>query len=222
MAVGFSGTRTTSESAALGKILDLPRGREDELVLRRSAPENDYRSLELAVAGVPSAIAGLNERGLAIVAVSSESESSGLAAPVMLLVQDCLQRFASSETAAHWCRTRPVGRGVSLVFADTQNVLLGVALDGSEPRTLRPERDVLCVARPIAAAAARHLFEGATRWDAQSFFETIGNHAPDDSSLCRHAGEVVTAGALWLCPAEGSLTWLPSRPCGQKAIVVRL
>jgi len=33
---------------------------------------------------------------------------------------------------------------------------------------------------------------------------------------------VVTAGALWLCPAEGELTWLPSRPCGQKPIVEKL
>jgi len=222
MAIGFSGARTTSGSAALGKLLDLPRGREDELVLRRSAPENDFRSLELTVAGVPSAIAGLNERGLAVVAVASESEPSGLAAPAMLLVQDCLQRFASSDTAAHWCRTRPVGRGISLVFADAQQRVLGVALDGSEPRTLRPEQEVLCVARPVAVAAAKRVFEGATRWDAKNFYAAFGAHAPDDALLCRHAGDVVTAGALWLSPADRSLTWFPSRPCGQKTIVATL
>jgi hypothetical protein len=222
MALGFSGMRTRCGGAALGKILDLPRGREDELVLRRSAPENDYRSVELAVAGLPSAIAGLNERGLAVMVVSSESATSEAAVPAMLLVQDCLQRFASSENAAQWCRTRPASSGVSLVFADAQHVVLGVALDGDERRTLHAEQEMLCVGRPEAAAAAKCVFDGAMQWDAQRFFETVGAASLGDSLLCRHDGPVVTAGALWLCPAEGSLTWLPSRPCGQAPIVVKL
>ena len=127
------------------------------LVLRASAPDNDYRSLELAPAASPAAWIGVNEHGLSATATAlpaAETSLTGCAAPGQLLVQDVLQRFDSVEKAADWALRRPAGGHVSLLLADATGRVGGVEIDGRTRRSLGAGEGALVGLGPGEAAAA--------------------------------------------------------------------
>ena len=109
----------------------------DALVIRESAPDNDYRSLELAPAASPAAWIGVNEHGLAATATAlpaPEAWLEGCAAPAQLLVQDVLQRFDTVEKAADWVLRRPAGGCASLLLADASGRTAKVEIEGRTRR----------------------------------------------------------------------------------------
>jgi hypothetical protein len=133
----------TPEVDGAGVLIALSTEREAPLFLRRSQPENGYRSLEVGVPWRVPALAGVNEHGLAVAAsamASSSASLSGCAASAALLVQDCLQRFDGVDKAIEWCERRPAGGMASILLADARGVLARVDLEG-ELRRVHREMD---------------------------------------------------------------------------------
>ncbi len=106
-------------------------------VIRRSSPEVGFRSLELTPPWLVSALAGVNEAGLAAaaVAVAFAPPRDAGPAPALLLVQECLQRFSSVDSARDWCGRRPADEGFALLFADADGELAALGTGGSAPGT---------------------------------------------------------------------------------------
>jgi hypothetical protein len=161
-------------------------GAADALVIRESAPDNDYRSLELASAGSPAAWIGVNEHGLAATATALPAPDAslvGCAAPAQLLVQDVLQRFDTAEKAADWALRRPAGGCASLLLADASGRTARVSIEGRKRRVLGAGEAFLTGFGPAAAVAA-----------LEKAGVEAGSFAPD--SLARLLGEASARPAL--------------------------
>ncbi len=225
LALGLGAARTGA-GPVLAKALDLPAGRESSLLLRRSTPDNDHRSLELSVAGLPAALAGVNQEGLAVLLTSSEHDLTTpqrCAAPPLLFVQDCLQRFTCVENALEWCMTRPVGGRGTLLLADADGELAGIEIDGETRRSLAPSAaGLICAGRPEALPAAERALAEREIWDEEGFLSLLASHSEGSDGLCRHGGVLETLGALWIDPAQRRLSWLPGRPCARDLVVEQL
>jgi hypothetical protein len=127
------------------------------LVVRASAPDNDYRSVELASAWSAAAWIGVNEHGLAATATArpaGERSLDGCAAPAQLLVQDVLQRFDTAEKAADWALRRPAGGHASLLVADASGVSAAVEIEGRARRLRDAGAGALLGIGPAAGVAA--------------------------------------------------------------------
>jgi hypothetical protein len=127
-----------------------------EPVVRRSAPEGGFASVDLTLPWLTAALAGVNEDGLAVAAVSLAGAGAGdsCSVPAALLVQDCLARFDSIGGAVDWCTSRPVGGRAAILLADAQGELALVALAGDDRRVVPPEAGLVCEGVGLAAAAA--------------------------------------------------------------------
>jgi len=137
-------------AALAGEPVVLVRSLDGPVLVRRSRPEGLFASLELTRPWLPSALLGVNERGLAVaVADSGVNELSpalaesrvaveACAAPAALLAQDCLERFAALEAALDWCAGRPAGGRATLLLGDATGEVAGIEIRGSERRVLRP------------------------------------------------------------------------------------
>jgi hypothetical protein len=124
-------------------------------ILRRSLPDHGFRSLEVGLPWLVGGLAGVNEVGLAATGISSPASEVGpVAAPALLLLQECLQQFDSAEKAADWCLRRPGGGRSSLLFVDAEGRQLGVFADGPRRRVLHADAGLLLPhdASPEAAA----------------------------------------------------------------------
>ncbi len=108
--------------ARLGRALGAP------LVVRRSRPEGLFASVEVTRPWFPAALAGVNERGLAVAAVAGPAAVEQCAAPAWLLAQDCLERFEALGPALDWCCDRPGGGGGAILLAHADGDVAGVAL----------------------------------------------------------------------------------------------
>jgi hypothetical protein len=129
-----------------------------EPVVRRSAPEGGFASVELTLPWLTAALAGVNEGGLAVAAVSLAGCGVGDACsvPAALLVQDCLARFDSIGGAVDWCAGRPAGGRAAILLADARGELALVAIDGDDRRVVPPKAAFACEGvGPDAAAALR-------------------------------------------------------------------
>jgi hypothetical protein len=124
----------------------VPRALADECgwVLRESVPVVGYRSIELTLPWLVTSVAGLNERGLAVVggpllwgAPGREGDPTSL-----LLVQECLQRFSDLEGALDWCLKRPVEGEQSILLTDASGALASVIVNGRERRVQRGEGEL--------------------------------------------------------------------------------
>ena len=127
-----------------------PRGGTD-LVLRHSAPDNDYRTLELASAWSVAATIGVNEHGLAASATALPAPDAllaGCAAPAALLVQDVLQRFDAVDKAVEWALRRPAGGHATLLLADAAGRTALVSIEGRKRRLLGDGEAFLVGPRP--------------------------------------------------------------------------
>ena len=116
----------------------LPRGLagESTWIIRESRPEVGFRSVEIGLPWLVSAVAGVNEGGLAVVAGPLLWGRAGRegSAPSFLLAQECLQRFEDLEGAIDWCRKRPVEGEQSFVLADATGAVATVIAKGRERR----------------------------------------------------------------------------------------
>lgn len=132
LAVGVSGER--AERTLLARSLGSGFG-ADELIVRHSTPDNDYRTVELVPVWSVAAAIGVNEHGLAATATALPAADAllrGCAAPAALLVQDVLQRFDGVDKAVEWALRRPAGGRLSLLLADASGRSAGVAIQGRE------------------------------------------------------------------------------------------
>ncbi len=120
-----------------------------ELVVRRSRPEVGHRSLEVTPVWLVSALAGVNERGLAVAAVPARGRplparsKHSSRAPAVLAVQECLQRFETVDSALDWCLRRPAGGNATVVALDARGDAAAVELAGGRVRVRRPESGLL-------------------------------------------------------------------------------
>lgn len=108
---------------------------------RTSAPDADWRSVEVTRPWLVPALAGVNERGLAVAAsvVGGEIPTRGVeGAPALLLVQDCLQRFDTVGKAMDWCARRPAAGAAAILLADAAGEVAAVWLDEQTRRVERP------------------------------------------------------------------------------------
>lgn len=116
-------------------------GKETAWIVRESRPVVGFRSLELALPWLVPAVAGVNEAGLAVLAVGSNAAVASAAlslhdgaAPPVLLVQDCLARFEHLVGALDWCRKRPVEGHATIVLGDASGARATVEVRGRERR----------------------------------------------------------------------------------------
>jgi hypothetical protein len=109
-------------------------------IVRRSRPENGFRSVELTQPWRIAPLAGVNEAGLAVACVSYSSGVAGSrhVAPAALLAHDCLRRFDSLDGAIDWLMVRPGGGKSMLVLADPSGEIAGVRVDGDQRKLFRP------------------------------------------------------------------------------------
>jgi hypothetical protein len=179
------------------------------LVLRESAPDNDYRSLELAPAASVTAFIGVNEHGLAATATAlpaPDSSLDGCAAPAQLLVQDVLQRFDSAEKAADWALRRPAGGHASLLLADAGGNVRAVEVEG---RTRRPlgagEPALVGVGHAPARAGLEKALAESRAVDAESLARLLADAA--QSTVVAVADP--SGRRLGLARAGAPLAWHP-------------
>jgi hypothetical protein len=141
-------------------------------VLRESAPDTGYRSLELVALERVAPWVGVNEHGLAVGAVLHAESPGDCAAPASLLVQDCLQRFDRVEKALEWLERRPAGGHASFVLADAAGATAGLDLAGEVRTRVEPsdapvsprtaERSCIALADPHARVLAWTFADGGT------------------------------------------------------------
>ncbi len=130
-----------------------------ERIVRRRQPEGGFRSVEVTRPWLGSALAGVNERGLAAAALAARGAAAGeCAAPGVLLIQDCLERFETLDAALEWCIGRPGGGAATLLLADATGEVAGVEIAAVARRVLRPAEGLLLVGE-----AARRADERAKR-----------------------------------------------------------
>ncbi len=155
--------------------------REVPLFLRRSEPENGYRSLEIGIPWRVPALAGVNQHGLVVAASGVASFSASLAhcaAPAALLVQDCLQRFDSVEKAVEWCERRAAGGFASILLADTEGVLARVDLEGDRRRVHRETDGILLGAgEPTRVASVEKACRTSQHLDAEALRRILATGA---------------------------------------------
>lgn len=149
-------------SPCLVALLGEPRAPGSRWLLRRSAPDVGYRSVEVTLPWLVSSLAGVNESGLAAAFVprpGARAEPGVAHAPSVLLVQDCLQRFASLDAAVDWCLKRPSAGDGTLVLLDAEGQAAAVRLGPGQRSVVPPERGEVpetdcAVAGPSARAVA--------------------------------------------------------------------
>jgi hypothetical protein len=141
------------------------------VVLRESAPDSDYRSLELVAVAHVAPLIGVNEHGLAVGTVLLGAGGE-CAAPASLLAQDCLQRFDRVEKALEWLERRPAGGRAHFALADATGAAALFEIEGAARKRVDPHEDPLtpatsercciAVADPHARALDWTLADGST------------------------------------------------------------
>jgi hypothetical protein len=116
--------------------------------VRESAPDSDYRSLELVALTHVAPFVGVNEHGLAVGAVLLATGSE-FAAPASLLAQDCLQRFDGVEKALEWLERRPAGGRARFALADATGAAAIFEIDGADRK--RVDASEMPLTTPTAA-----------------------------------------------------------------------
>ena len=170
-----------AEGSGSGVSIALSSERESPLFVRRSQPENGYRSLEIGIPWRVPALAGVNQHGLAVATsgmVSSSEPLSTCAAPAALLVQDCLQRFDDVEKALEWCERRPAGGDASILFADANGVLARIDLAGELRQVHRDMGGILMGAgAPARVASVEKACRASERLDAEALRRILATPA---------------------------------------------
>lgn len=168
--------------AAPGAVVRSVDAQPADLIVRRSAPGEDFRSIEVAWPGLVPALVGVNEHGLVVAASwalrPGQDKSEPCRAPGLLLVQDCLQRFDGVEAAVEWCERRPAGGDTTVVIADRSGAQLAVHVTPKLRQVVEP-RDDLIIA-PFATEKAetlRKAIASAPSRDAASLSQALERDA---------------------------------------------
>jgi hypothetical protein len=133
--------------ATLVRGLPAAEGAGCSWIVRRSHPEVGFHSLEVTLPWLVSAVAGVNSAGLCALLAAIPNSDPGSAPPSLLLVQECLQRFASLDGARDWCLERPASGDLTLLLADATGAqgriefrgrerLFSRSCDSAEPKAL--------------------------------------------------------------------------------------
>ena len=138
------GNEDAGKRALLERTLPGAIDGEAGWILRESRPEVGFRSIEVGLPWLVSAVAGVNVGGLAIVAgpLLWGLPGRGGASPSLLLVQECLQRFSDVQGALDWCKKRPVEGEQSFVLADASGATASVVVSGCERRVQEGEGEL--------------------------------------------------------------------------------
>ncbi len=226
-AFGAGGSRSR-HGTLLARSFELPREGAPRIHLRCSRPEGGYASVEAFVPPLAGGLAGVNERGLAVLAttVPSSGEDARPRCPALLLVQECLQRFDTAEAAAEWCLARPAGGRASVLLADASGTLLGVVLRGARRQLRDPDQGLLlALARIDARTALEKRLRGGAPLSPEAALAVLAWHGEEgrasDTSLCRHGPRRATAGAVVLEPATASLRLVEGPPCRARPAAAR-
>jgi hypothetical protein len=149
------GGQDEGKNVLLERSLPFAAEGESNWILRESRPAVGFRSIEVALPSLVSAVAGVNEGGLAIVAGPLLWGTGGRGGwpPSSLLVQECLQRFTDVEGALGWCQKRPVEGEQSFVLADAGGAVATVISNGQERRVQSGEGELYLEGGEPAASA---------------------------------------------------------------------
>jgi hypothetical protein len=129
------------------------------LVARTVRPDGGYPNLCVTRPGLVAALAGVNEPGLAGVAVlrAPARGDERCAAPGLLLLEQCIERLDRVDKALEWCERRPGGGAALLVFADATGARGAIEIDAERRRRVAvpgepdPGPDGACVRVDAAA-----------------------------------------------------------------------
>jgi len=146
-------------------------------VLRESAPDTDYRSLELVAPAQVAPFIGVNEHGLAVGAVLLGASAGGCAAPAALLAQDCLQRFDRVEKALEWLERRPAGGRALFALADAQESAAAFVVDGEQRERVQASH------APLSASTADRCSVVAAHPRARLLAWTFADGSTGEASL---------------------------------------
>ena len=171
-------------------------------IARRSRPEGGFTGVELVRPWLVAAFAGVNEAGLAVVALPASGAAGPCSAPAALLAQDCLQRFGRVESALDWCSGRPAGHGAALLFSDARGELAGVEIRAAARRVLRSDAALLAWADdPNAGAELAKALRQAAPATAAALAQAL---APERPPGCVTVIVDPAARRLGLLPAAGA------------------
>lgn len=142
---------------SLARAVHWPSSPGSRPIVRRSRPEVGFGSVELTLPWLVSALAGVNDKGLAVSWIPRATRDitpdspTAIDAPNLLLVQECLQRFDRIEGALEWCLNRPSRGDATLHLAHASGEVAAVECRGAEREIVRPEE-----ARLVSAAEPAH------------------------------------------------------------------
>jgi hypothetical protein len=125
------------EGGAVGAALELRIASPWPLtgfVVRACTPDGGYPNLSFARPAHVGGLAGVNDRGLAGVAVPLSAPAPGerCVAPGVLLLDQCIERLDTVEKALDWCRHRPGGGRALLSFRDAAGASAAIEIDGEK------------------------------------------------------------------------------------------
>jgi hypothetical protein len=103
-------------------------------VVRRCAPDGGYANLGFTRPAHVGSLAGVNEHGLAGVAIPIAAPAQGerCMAPGILLLDQCIERLDRVEKALEWCEHRPGGGRARLFFCDATGASAAIDIDGEK------------------------------------------------------------------------------------------
>jgi hypothetical protein len=138
------GNDSALKHALIERTLPQATSGEASWILRESRPSVGFRSVEVSLPWLVSAVAGVNVGGLAIVAGPLLWGAPGRdgGSPSLLMVQECLQRFGDVSGALDWCVKRPVEGEQSFVLADASGMTASVVVHGRERRIQEGEGEL--------------------------------------------------------------------------------
>lgn len=131
--LAFSPTETENHHPLLAYNHDFPYSLGTHLFVRKNVPEKGYRSLSLTYPAILGAIAGINEKGLAVT-VNHAYEKNIKFKPalfVTLLLQECLDHCSTISEALSLIQETPVTNGSMLTFVDAQGERIVVEVASS-------------------------------------------------------------------------------------------
>jgi hypothetical protein len=151
--VAALGGGVEAQGTLLARALERSRDGAPPWILRKSRPEVGFRSVEVTLPWLASAVAGINEEGVAAVLAPlgttpvADEGGPGRSATALpgaeLLVQECRQRFADLGGCIDWCSKRPATGELALILADASGGLAAVEMRGEERRVVGPGEGVL-------------------------------------------------------------------------------
>jgi hypothetical protein len=147
-----------ADASRSGGVPIVARTLDCEPVIRYSRPDGGFASVELTLPWFTSALAGVNEGGLAATWVSLPGGlvADGCTAPAALLIQDCLARFDSIRGAADWCTGRPCGGRAVILLADAGGDVTALEVDGPTRRMREREAGMVFAGDATDAVASLH------------------------------------------------------------------